>query len=163
MKQKKLKLITVLLLGLGLIGLQAQEVIPASGGKAIGTGGSVSYSVGQMVYTTNTGTNNYSIAEGVQQPYEISIVAGIEQAKGINLKCLAYPNPTTDFIILKVENFNNENLIYLLFDIKGNLIERKKFTGNEIHIMMGMLVPANYFLKILSNKKVIKTFKIIKN
>ncbi|MBA7550129.1 hypothetical protein ES705_42635 [subsurface metagenome] len=128
-------------LGLGLTGLQAQETIPATGSNASGSGGSVSYSVGQVIYTTNTGTNG-SIAQGVQQPYEISVVSGIGKAKDINLICTAYPNPTTDFLTLKVENYDNENLFYQLFDISGQLLESKKLKGNETTITMANLVPA---------------------
>jgi hypothetical protein len=84
MKYKKLILSALLLSGLGLTGLQAQEVIPAVGGNASGSGGSVSYSVGQVAYQTHTGTNG-SVVEGVQQPYEISVLTAIEEAKNINL------------------------------------------------------------------------------
>ena len=101
MRHKKLKLSAVLLLGLGLTGLQAQNAVPATGGNASGSGGTVAYSVGQVVYTTNTATNG-SVAQGVQQPFEISVVTGLEEAKGINLALSAYPNPTTDFLNLKV-------------------------------------------------------------
>jgi hypothetical protein len=45
---------------------------PQAGGEATGSGGSVSYSVGQVVYTTNTGING-SVAQGVQQPYEFQM------------------------------------------------------------------------------------------
>jgi len=130
MRHKKLKLTAILFIGLGLTGLQAQEAIPASGGNASGSSGTTSYTVGQVVYTTNTGTNG-SVAQGVQQPYEISVVSGIEQAEYIQLECSAYPNPTTDFLTLKVENFDNENLSYQLFDISGKLLENKELTGNE--------------------------------
>jgi len=162
MRHKKLKLSAILFLGLGLTGLQAQEVIPASGGDASGSGGTVNYTLGQVIYTTNTGTNG-SVAQGVQQPYEISFVSGIEQTKGIKLECTAYPNPTTDFLTLKVENYDNENLSYQLFDISGKLLENKKIESNETTITMIKLVPATYFLKVTDNQKEIKTFKIIKN
>lgn len=162
MRQKKFKLSAVLLLGLGLTGLQAQETIPASGGNASGSGGTASYTVGQVIYTTNTGTTG-SVAQGVQQPYEISGIFGIEQAEYINLICTAYPNPATDFLTLNVENYANENLSYQLFDIIGKLLENKKLTGNEITISMENLVSATYFLKVIDKNKVVKTFKIIKN
>ena len=162
MRNKKLKLSAVLLFGLGLTGLQAQETIPATGGNASGSGGSASYSVGQVIYTTNTGTNG-SVAQGVQQPFEISEVTGIEQAKGINLNCSAYPNPTTDFLMLKVENYDKENLSYQLYDISGKLLENKKVTGTETSIVMSNLVPATYFVKVTEGNKEVKTFKIIKN
>ena len=162
MRHKKLKLSAVLLIGLGLTGLQAQKTIPASGGNASGSGGIVNYTVGQVVYTTNTGTNG-SAAQGVQQPYEISVVSGIEQAKDINLICSAYPNPTTDFLTLNVENYDNENLSYQLFDISGKLIENKKLTGYETTITMTNRISAIYFLKVMDNKIEVKTFKIVKN
>jgi len=41
---------------LGLFKLQAQETIITSGGKASGKGGSVNYSLGQVVYTNITET-----------------------------------------------------------------------------------------------------------
>ena len=56
-KMTKNKLSPILLLVTGLLwaGLaQAQESANASGGDATGSGGTVAYSVGQVVYTTNT-------------------------------------------------------------------------------------------------------------
>ncbi len=157
-----LKLCAVLLLGLGLSGLQAQESINATGGNAAGSGGSASYSVGQVVYTTNTGTNG-SVAQGVQQPFEISVVIGIEEANGITLQCSAYPNPTTDFLTLKVENSDNKTLLYQLFDMAGKLLQSERITGNQTSIVMSNLVPATYFVKVIQNQEELKTFKIIKN
>ena len=161
MKHKKIKLSAILLLCLGLSGLQAQESINASGGEATGSGGSVSYSVGQVVYTTHAGANG-SVTEGVQQPFEISIVTGIEQAKGIVLSCTAFPNPTTDYLTLKIDNYNLSNLNFQLFDITGKLIESKGIESNETSITMSDLVPAAYFLKVTNNQTEVKTFKIIK-
>ena len=160
MQHKKLKLSAVLLLGLGLTGLQAQETIPATGGNASGSGGTASYSVGQVVYTTNTGANG-SVAQGVQQPFEISVVTGIEQT-AINLAISAYPNPTTDFLLLKVESEKLKDLSYQLYDLNGRLLESKKVTGNETSIAMSNLVPATYFVKVTEGNKEVKTFKIIK-
>jgi hypothetical protein len=162
MVNKKLVLCAVFLIFIGISGLQAQVAIPASGGNASGSGGITSYTVGQVVYTTNTVTNG-SVSQGVQQPFEILVVSGIEQAKGINLECSAYPNPTADFFNLNVENFNNENLSYQLFDISGKLLENKKLTSSETRIDMNNHVPTIYFLKVMDNQIEVKTFKIIKN
>jgi len=161
MRHKRLKLSAVLLLGLGLTGLQAQTSINATGGDASGSGGSASYSVGQVVYTTNTGTNG-TVAQGVQQPYEISVVTGIEEAKGINLSVTAYPNPTTGYLTLSIAEFEISNLSYQLYDMNGKLLQNAKITGNQTSIAMSNLVPATYFVKVLQESKVVKTFKIIK-
>jgi len=161
MRHKKLKLSTVLLLGLGLTGLQAQESVNTTGGNASGSGGSVSYSVGQVVYTTNTGING-SVAQGVQQPYEISVVTAIEEAKGINLTVSAYPNPTTDYLTLEVKEFELSNLHFQLYDMSGKLLQSEKITGNQTSIAMSNLTPATYFVKVVQGKEEVKTFKIIK-
>ena len=163
MRHEKLKKWCVLLLlGFLFSGLQAQETIPAAGGDASGSGGTVSYSIGQLVYTTYTGTNG-SVAQGVQQPFEISVISSIKTAKGINLKCLAYPNPVNDYLLLKVENYENRNLSYMLFDINGKLLENKKVTSNDTSILMIHLATSTYFLKVVDENQEIKTFKIIKN
>ena len=165
MKYKKLKFSAVLLLGLGLTGLQAQESVNATGGNASGSGGTVSYSVGQVVYTTNIGTNG-SVAQGVQQPYEISVVTGLEEAKGINLTVSAYPNPTTDYLTLEVDastTLSIQSMAYQLYDMQGKLLQNEKITSNQASIVMSNLVPATYFVKVIQSNKELKTFKIIKN
>jgi hypothetical protein len=161
MKYRRLRLITILLLGLGLTGLQAQESVNASGGNASGSGGATSYSVGQVVYSTNTGTTG-TVAQGVQQPLEISVVTGLEEAKGINLSVKAYPNPTTDYLTLEVKDFELSTLTFQLFDVQGRLLQNEKITGNPTRIVMGNLLPSTYFLKITQANKELKTFKIIK-
>ena len=161
MRHKGLKLSAVLLLGLGLTGLQAQESVNATGGNASGSGGSASYSVGQVVYTTTTGTTG-SVAQGVQQPYEISVVTGIEDAKGINLSVTAYPNPTTDYLTLRIDEFEISNLSFQLYDMSGKLLQSEKLTGSQTSIVMSNLVPATYFVRVINEKQSVKEFKIIK-
>jgi hypothetical protein len=161
MKYKKFKLSAVLLLGLGLTGLQAQESVNATGGNASGGGGSASYSVGQVAYQTHTGTNG-SVAQGVQQPYEISVVTAIEEAKGINLTVSAYPNPTTDYLTLEVKEYELSNLHFQLYDMNGKLLQNAKITGNQTSIIMSNLVPATYLLRVIAGNQSIKEFKIIK-
>jgi hypothetical protein len=162
MKHKKAKLSAVLLFWLGLTGLQAQAVVSATGGNASGIGGSVNYSVGQVFYTTNRGTNG-SEAQGVQQAYEITDLTGIETPSEITLKYTAFPNPTTNFLKLKVGDLKMENLFYQLYDMSGKLLEYKMVKDNETIISMSQLVPATYFLKVIQNTKEVKSFKIIKN
>ncbi len=145
----------------GLTGLQAQESINTTGGNATGSGGSVSYSVGQIVYQTYTGANG-SVAEGVQQPYEISVITGINEAKGINLSVTAYPNPTTDFLTLEVKDFEFSGLHFQLYDMHGRLLQSQKITESRSGINMIDLVPATYFIKVIKNNKEVKTFKIVK-
>ena len=160
MLNKTLRLVMVFLFSSGLTSLHAQIAIPASGGNATGNG-TVSYSIGQVVYTVNT--NLGSVAQGVQQPYEISVITAIEDAKDISLVFSIYPNPTTDFLKLKVMNYDMENLSYWLYGVSGNLIETRKIIAGETQISMTNQLSGTYFLKITEGNKDIKTFKIIKH
>jgi Secretion system C-terminal sorting domain len=161
MRNKKLKLSAILLFGLGLTEILAQEAIPATGGNASGSGGSVSYTIGQIVYMTNIGTNG-SVTQGIQQPYEILVITGIPEAKDITIEILVYPNPVTDNLKLEIKNYEIQNLRYKLYDNNGKLLQENKIEGNETNIIMNNLIPAIYFLKVTDNKKIVKTFKIIK-
>lgn len=161
MLKKRLQLSAILLFGIGLTGLQAQTNVNATGGNASGGGGSASYSVGQLVYQTQIGTNG-SVAEGVQQAYEISVVTAIEQAKNINLLVTAYPNPTTDFLTLSISKFKLSGLSYQLFDMSGKLLFNEKITSSQTQIVMSQLVPASYLLVVKQGNMGLKTFKIQK-
>jgi hypothetical protein len=159
MKHKKVKL-SVLLLGLGLT-TQAQQVTTATGGNASGSGGTFAYSVGQIVYTTNTGTTG-SVAQGVQQPYEISILLGVDD-NSIKLELTAYPNPTTNCLTLDIGKAELSTFNFQLYDISGKSIESRKIISSTETIGMENLPSATYFLKVTNNNSEIKTFKIIKN
>jgi hypothetical protein len=161
MRHKKLKLSTLIILVLGLTGLQAQETIPASGGNSSGNNGSIAFSIGQVFCSTNS-ANDGSISEGVQQPYEITVAIDSPIGKDVNMILSAYPNPAKDVLMLSIENDDIRDVVFLLFDMKGNVLFEEKVTANKTTINMGSLLPATYFLKVFRNKTEIKIFKIIK-
>jgi len=140
--------------------LRAQETVPATGGDASGSGGSSSYTVGQVVYT-ETGTNG-SVAQGVQQPYEISTTIGIDVTE-IKLDLVAYPNPTNNSLTLNIGNYSYEKLTYQLFDIQGKLLDSKQIVNSSTTIGMQDLPVSTYLLNVLDNSSLIKTFRIVKN
>ena len=158
MQYKHLKIGIVLVMVLVSFGLQAQVSMNAAGGNAAGDGGFVSFSVGQTAFSANVGSNG-SVTQGVQQPYEISVLSVSEQAENISLS--AYPNPSTDYLYL-TSSEEISDLSYQLFDMNGRLLKSKKIVGNQSNIDMQGLVSATYFVKINQGNKTVKTFKIIK-
>lgn len=142
-----------------LAGLQAQETIPASGGNAGAATGTASYSVGQVFSSTTTGTGG-SVLAGVQQPYEISVVSGIE-VLNVSLRCSAYPNPVTGVLILKMDG-DPVKTSANLFDAKGKLLRSIEINKNESVIDLSGFVAGIYFINVFRGKSEIKTFKIIK-
>jgi hypothetical protein len=162
MMNTKLRLSAFLFWGLGVTRLLAQDALTATGGNVSGSTGSVSYSIGQIAYVAESGTTG-SAAEGVQQPYEIYTITGIEEASQITLIASAYPNPATDFIILKTEGYTTANLTYQLYGSNGQLLESRKIEGNETRICMSTHPAASYFLIVTNNDNELKTFKITKS
>ena len=160
MKNKTKLLIAFCLFGFGT-SLRAQTVIPTAGGNATGSGGSVSYTVGQITYNTYQGTNGI-VSQGVQQPYEI-LTIGIDEAPGVSLEYSVYPNPTSGLLKLKTENFPLKDLWYRLYDMNNKLLQNRKIDATEMDIPMENLVPSTYLLKIIDNQKEVKIFKIIKS
>ena len=150
----------------------AQEGVNAAGGDALGSGGSASYSVGQVAYQVHSGSNG-SVAEGVQQPYEISVVTALDEAKGVNLSFSAYPNPVVDNLTLTVDQLPHSKISFQLHDMNGKLLKSGEVTGSQASIEMSDLEPGTYFVKVyaaggnvrnghIQSKREVKTFKIIK-
>ena len=154
------KIIALIIFGCSIISIQAQQTTVSAGGDASGIGGTFSYSIGQVVYTYNYGTD-VIVAQGIQQPFEISIL-GLDNYQ-INLVMQTYPNPTRDYLVLNVHALDLSNMIFQLYDVNGRLIEtRTMFSPIETICMMN-LPSSVYVLKVINNNKEVKSFKIIKN
>ena len=160
MNHTKSSLCFLLFCGFNIV-IQAQNTIPATGGNATGTGGSVSYTVGQITYQTISGTNGI-VNQGVQQPYEISVVTSIRNTEEINLKCFVYPNPTGGITKLIFESSNFENLRIRLFELNGRLLLDKQVDSRETEISLENLSSSIYFLKVYKRNSEVKVFKIVK-
>ena len=161
MKKKNSQYFAMTLALFLMSGVFAQESSNSAGGDASGAGGSVAYSIGQVVYTTNTGSNG-SVAQGVQHAYEIFSVGIYETELTISLN--VYPNPTADNLTLEINDFGNKKLAYQLTDVQGKLLLEGQVEGAQTILDMQNLATATYFIDVLSpDNKRIQSFKIIKN
>ena len=142
--------------------LDAQNVITSSGGNAKSNNGSVSYTIGQIFYSTYSGANG-SLAQGVQQPYEISVTTSASEQFVLKLNCTLYPNPASDNVILKLENYCDNKLEYELYSSSAILIKKDKIMNSETNIDMNSLSPSVYLLNVIENDILVASFKIIKN
>lgn len=138
----------------------AQETTDATGGEAFGSGGTANYSVGQVLFSTVTGTTG-SVSEGVQQPYELFTV-GLNDL-GIQVEITAFPNPTTDHLIVSTKNSEVKLLELSLYDKQGRRLLTEQITQEETILQLSKLAPATYFLKVTDQQLNYSTIKIIKN
>ena len=156
---KNITLIIVLFCAIQLV--NAQETISVSAVEATGSGGKVSYTIGQLVYTNPT-TAAGSLNQGIQQSIEFVTLSNPELT-AITLKALTYPNPTTDFIILALKDANLTGLSYTMYDLLGRFVNKGTVATFETKIGMKSLPIGEYILRVQQNNQALKTFKIIKN
>jgi hypothetical protein len=141
------------------LSVKAQSASLSGGGEANGTSGSVSYSIGQLVYTSVSNTNG-SVCQGVQQTYKISS-AGL-LISDIDFSLSVFPNPTTNLITLDVGKYSNLGLNYVLIDGAGKQIQTSKIIDKQTNIDMNKLPTATYMVEVYQEKKKVQSFKILK-
>jgi hypothetical protein len=138
----------------------SQESILSASNNATGEGGTVTYSVGQAAFNTfiaSTGT----ITEGVQQPYEILFMTGLDDER-MSLHCTVYPNPATSEVKLKIDLPSFAPLSYLLNTSDGLKISSGRIDAEETVIPVDALSPGVYLLTVMENEKILSTWKVIK-
>lgn len=160
-----IKYFSIFLFGFVLIQVQAQEVIPASGGNGFGSGGSVSYTIGQVSYTTNANDKG-SVEQGIQHGYIITVVSDIDDELYEGIACIVYPNPTSDYLTLEFDVKLNSSLAVILYNIQGRELKKLYVIERLTDIPMEKYVAGNYLLNIIQENElssiILKTFKIVK-
>lgn len=141
--------------------IHAQKNTVAAGGSATGSGGTITYSIGQIDYENVSGSNG-NVSQGLQQAYEIYSVSVNELAPVFDVQL--FPNPSNDYINLSIGAFElHKKWNYTLTDAQGKIIYRENISESIVQINMLPLAPAAYFLNINTGNSLIQTFKIIRN
>ena len=151
-------LLILTFLGLS-INLKAQNNTVSAGGDAEGSNGSVSFTVGQVVYTSAEGSNG-SINQGVQQPYDLDIITGIEQNE---IELTLYPNPTLGQFNLSIADARTSEYSIQLFDAAGRLLLNKKQLLELNSISLESYATGTYVLSVFKKDELIKSFRIVRN
>jgi len=125
---------------------KAQEVISSGGDYYENADISVSWTIGEPITETISNSSNI-------------LTQGFHQSK-LTVSISLFPNPTQDFVNLKVGDY--ANLTFQLYSFNGKLIQTNKLFSENTEIKMNSLSASAYFLKILKRNKIIKTFQIIK-
>ena len=156
---KKTALLLTTLFLMATMGVTAQSAIVPAGGTASGNGGTVTYTAGQIAVQTNSdGTT--SISEGVQQPFEISVV-GVDERPDITLTANLYPNPTLSTCNLQCDSWQKLDEVRI-YDINGKYLFRKKIEGSLTEMDFSSYAPGTYFVNVFSGKEQVKSFKVVK-
>jgi len=153
---KAILIVTILLISTVLV---AQSTVVVSGGNASGNG-SVSYTVGQVVYTS-TIVSSGSVLQGIQQSVELFTLSN-PGLQTLVLEAFTYPNPATNNVNLVLKNTDLQGLSYILFDLKGTTILEGAVDQDRTLIPLEKMAVGIYILKVNQLNSELKTFKIIK-
>jgi len=137
----------------------AQQVVAAAGSTFSNANGSLSYTLGEGVAQTLS-VGSITLTEGFHQTtISISVV---NEMTDLGFTISAFPNPTSDFLKLKVDRVNLAGLQYLFYDVNGKLLSQKNVESNETNLAVQQLTTGIYFLVVRDGTKEVKSFKIIK-
>lgn len=140
----------------------AQSAVATAGGDASGSNGSVSFTVGQVDYISISNGSGV-ISQGVQQPYEIFQIIGVDEIKPEETIAV-YPNPTNGLLQIRRDGSTSTTQL-TIYDALGQLVESRLLNAAQSIIDLSGLSNGIYHLKFQNTSdqqaqliQVIKTY-----
>ena len=156
---KTKKCFFLILCGIGLPTLGAQELNVSSSGEGSGVGGGVSYSVGQTFYSTNVGATGTE-SQGIQQAYDITVVFSAQEgAKSKNIVLIAQDESG---LAIELESPSLAQFSYQLVNLQGEILAENSLHLTHTRISMDGYSDGVYFIKINRDGYLIKSFQVNK-
>lgn len=150
----------ILLLILCNTPLLAQKATVTAGGNPSNASGSSSFTVGEIIFEEDNSSIGKS-SSGVQLPFEIYVVTSIGNLSNA-VNAIVFPNPSTDRVILKIDEPLTNRYSYLLYNSNGMLIRSDKVKSGSTEIPLTGFSKGIYILEVQSRGQKVKTFKIVK-
>ncbi|OGM08838.1 hypothetical protein A2Z67_02415 [Candidatus Woesebacteria bacterium RBG_13_36_22] len=139
--------------------LKAQNIVSTAGDHFKNNTAQLSWTVGEVTIETLSGTSNI-LTQGFHQTNLIA--TAINEILDLGFEIKAYPNPTQDYLILKISKDKLNGMQYKLYDMQGKLLHHKLIEESETEISFKDLVPSTYLIKVIEMNKELKTFMIVK-
>lgn len=162
--QNLIRVYTVLLfITISLPGLWSQQSVHAAGGDATGTEGTVSFSIGQVAYTSVSNEAG-QVSQGVQQSNLVIMVGQDEPLPGISVTL--NPNPVRQDVFLQLaEDYpgtRRGEISLSLYDIYGSLLLHQIIVQESTTISLDKYPDGMYIVKVVRDQVAIKSFKVVK-
>jgi hypothetical protein len=138
--------------------LVAQESFVGAGEINSSANGSVSFSMG-IVCDNQISNNEHTIEEGIQQSYFVTPIDIETNDRNNNISI--HPNPTSGKIYVTIENLNKLT-DYKIINNQGEVIKENTIKNKITEIKLIDISDGIYFILLLSNDTLTKTYKIIK-
>jgi len=138
----------------------AQQTIPAAGGNVLSSAGSVSYTIGQTFFSSNSDESG-SVAEGVQHAYETLVISNVEE-QFLDQVFTVFPNPTHDMLVVEGKSQANDQFKLALYDINGKMLLQKDIRSERETIDLSAFSKGTYILQIRDGNQQYSGYKIIR-
>ncbi|MBX7051111.1 MAG: T9SS type A sorting domain-containing protein [Flavobacteriales bacterium] len=132
------------------------QFLVASGG---GSNETLEWSVGEMVITTQTNTNQI-LTQGFHQT--LLTITAIDEMAGNEMNFLIYPNPFRSTILIQQLNGSFQPLRFTLTDLSGQLILSESLRSASDEFNLESLASGIYFLNVHNADSSVRTFRIVK-
>ena len=141
--------------------LSAQlQVIATAGDVNENDNGSISWTLGETVVGTLE-TSDGIVTQGFQQS-NLEVTTTVEEPEDLDIQTTAYPNPVQNQLTVEVQNQENLELHYQLFDLNGKLLQEEPVEASRFTLSLGEYPAGQYILQIRSDQELIKSFNIVK-
>jgi hypothetical protein len=142
--------------------LHAQHAVSASGTDIYGTGGSISYTLGQVVYEMYLGGSG-TVVLGVQQPHEIYVYPGFENPLLIPPFVAVFPNPVLNLMTIQLDDDPDIHVVAVLYDITGKVLEQININSRQALMDLSTYARGVYILRVYHRGHSSQVFRVVKN
>jgi hypothetical protein len=120
---------------------------------------SLSFTLGEIAIQTHQ-NNEFTFAQGFQQS-NISVSTLIKDPE-INYDVRIYPNPVKNWLSVQFDQNIQEKFYIKIFNLKGQLLKKKAISLPMDEINFGHYKNGEYILQINENRRIIKSYKVVK-
>lgn len=139
--------------------VNGQQVITSTGGTTQNGNGTLSYSLGELVTETHV-TGKIAVTQGFHQT-EITVIP-VNEIPELEYSMVVFPNPAHDYVVVKIENGDPQNISYFIYAMNGTTIQNGSITGSHTELNFSSFAEGTYLLELCQDGEKIKTVQIVK-
>jgi len=173
MKNQKLKFSALLLLNIGLTGVQAQNTLylkEKAGNQTAFTLSDVqklTFPTGGMIVNKNDGNTNTYVLSNIRYLNFFDLSTGVSQfANQESNNLLLFPNPATNELKISFQSTEIGNLQIIIIDVQGKVLHQQTINSqNGINLFTINIaqLPQGLYMCRLQNRNKLETIKFLKN
>lgn len=133
----------------------SQATVYSSSAESTQNGLTMAHVIGSMAYADS---EDGMLSTGPLAQYSVAATTGLNLVDVTLLS--AYPNPTADVLVLRTGEL--KNVTYAISDASGKQLQTAKVKSEEAQIDFSHYVQGVYYMSVVQDGHVLKTFSIVK-